>query len=114
MRAKIRHWMGLKLPSGYIAEEEREFSVWEIMKLFEDGSDLPDRPCCSLDSTSDARRVADGVVVTRGQRRDQCPEVGDVHRLEGREEPRVLERERELSADAAQKALVRLGEGVAL
>ena len=33
--------------------------VGVTMKLFEDGSDLPDRPCCSLDSTSDARRVAE-------------------------------------------------------
>ena len=33
--------------------------VCVTMKLFEDGSDLPDRPCCSLDSTSDARRVAE-------------------------------------------------------
>jgi tRNA-uridine 2-sulfurtransferase len=28
------------------------------MKLHEDGADVPDRPCCSLDSTNDARRVA--------------------------------------------------------
>ena len=33
--------------------------VGVTMKLFEDGADLPDRPCCSLDSTSDARRVAE-------------------------------------------------------
>ena len=33
--------------------------VGVTMKLFEDGSELPDRPCCSLDSTSDARRVAE-------------------------------------------------------
>lgn len=32
--------------------------VGVTMKLFEDGAELPDRPCCSLDSTSDARRVA--------------------------------------------------------
>ena len=32
--------------------------VGVTMKLFEDGAQLPDRPCCSLDSTSDARRVA--------------------------------------------------------
>lgn len=32
--------------------------VGVTMKLFEDGASLPDRPCCSLDSTSDARRVA--------------------------------------------------------
>ncbi|MDA1082377.1 MAG: tRNA 2-thiouridine(34) synthase MnmA [Gemmatimonadetes bacterium] len=33
--------------------------VGVTMKLFEDGAELPDRPCCSLDSTSDARRVAE-------------------------------------------------------
>ncbi|MBC8087207.1 MAG: tRNA 2-thiouridine(34) synthase MnmA [Phycisphaerae bacterium] len=33
--------------------------VGATMKLHEDGSDVPDRPCCSLDSTSDARRVCD-------------------------------------------------------
>jgi tRNA-specific 2-thiouridylase len=31
--------------------------VGVTMKLHQDGSDLPDRPCCSLDATSDARRV---------------------------------------------------------
>lgn len=31
--------------------------VGVTMKLHHDGSDLPDRPCCSLDATSDARRV---------------------------------------------------------
>ncbi len=33
--------------------------VGVTMKLHEDGSDVPDRPCCSLDSTSDARRVCE-------------------------------------------------------
>ena len=33
--------------------------VGVTMKLHSDGSDVPDRPCCSLDSTSDARRVCD-------------------------------------------------------
>jgi tRNA-specific 2-thiouridylase len=33
--------------------------VGVTMKLFEDGKELPDRPCCSLDATSDARRVAE-------------------------------------------------------
>lgn len=33
--------------------------VGVTMKLFSDGTDLPDRPCCSLDSTSDARRVCE-------------------------------------------------------
>jgi tRNA-specific 2-thiouridylase len=35
--------------------------VGATMKLHEDGSDIPDRPCCSLDSTSDARRVCDAL-----------------------------------------------------
>lgn len=33
--------------------------VGVTMKLHEDGKDVPDRPCCSLDSTSDARRVCE-------------------------------------------------------
>ncbi len=33
--------------------------VGVTMKLHEDGTDVPDRPCCSLDSTSDARRVCE-------------------------------------------------------
>ena len=33
--------------------------VGVTMKLFKDGGDLPDRPCCSLDSVNDARRVAE-------------------------------------------------------
>lgn len=33
--------------------------VGMTMKLHADGSDVPDRPCCSLDSTSDARRVCE-------------------------------------------------------
>jgi tRNA-specific 2-thiouridylase len=33
--------------------------VGATMKLFCHGDDLPDRPCCSLDSVNDARRVCD-------------------------------------------------------
>jgi len=33
--------------------------VGVTMKLFHDGDALPDRPCCSLDSASDARRVCE-------------------------------------------------------
>ena len=33
--------------------------VGVTMKLHGDGSDVPDRPCCSLDSISDARRVCE-------------------------------------------------------
>ncbi len=33
--------------------------VGVTMKLHDDGSEVPDRPCCSLDSTSDARRVCE-------------------------------------------------------
>ncbi len=32
--------------------------VGVTMKLHHDGADVPDRPCCSLDATNDARRVA--------------------------------------------------------
>jgi len=35
--------------------------VGVTMKLHEETTDVPDRPCCSLDSTSDARRVAQGL-----------------------------------------------------
>jgi tRNA-uridine 2-sulfurtransferase len=35
--------------------------VGVTMKLFHDGGDVPDRPCCSLDSVNDARRVAEGL-----------------------------------------------------
>ena len=31
--------------------------VGVTMKLYHDGADVPDRPCCSLDSVNDARRV---------------------------------------------------------
>lgn len=35
--------------------------VGVTMKLFKDGGDLPDRPCCSLDSVNDARRVCESL-----------------------------------------------------
>lgn len=35
--------------------------VGVTMKLFHDGGEVPDRPCCSLDSVNDARRVAEGL-----------------------------------------------------
>jgi len=35
--------------------------VGVTMKLFHDGGETPDRPCCSLDSVNDARRVAEGL-----------------------------------------------------
>lgn len=33
--------------------------VGVTMKLHDDGAEVPDRPCCSLDATSDARRVCE-------------------------------------------------------
>lgn len=36
-------------------------AVGVTMKLFHDGGDIPDRPCCSLDSVNDARRVAEAL-----------------------------------------------------
>ena len=35
--------------------------VGVTMKLFHDGGEIPDRPCCSLDSVNDARRVAESL-----------------------------------------------------
>jgi tRNA-specific 2-thiouridylase len=35
--------------------------VGVTMKLHRDGANLPDRPCCSLDSANDARRVAERI-----------------------------------------------------
>lgn len=35
--------------------------VGVTMKVFHDGGEVPDRPCCSLDSANDARRVAEGL-----------------------------------------------------
>ena len=41
---------------------ERGFDVIGVtMKLFCHGDDLPDRPCCSLDSINDARRVCEQI-----------------------------------------------------
>lgn len=37
--------------------------VGVTMKLFSDGGDLPDRPCCSLDSVNDARRVCESLEI---------------------------------------------------
>lgn len=37
--------------------------VGVTMKLHSDGTELPDRPCCSLDSANDARRVAERIGV---------------------------------------------------
>ena len=61
-----------------------------------------------------ARGVADGVVVTRIERRDQRLEVGDVHRLDGLVQTRVLEGQREEGADALQDFAVGAGERILL
>lgn len=37
--------------------------VGVTMKLYHDGADVPDRPCCSLDSVNDARRVCEQIGV---------------------------------------------------
>jgi len=37
--------------------------VGVTMKLYADGADVPDRPCCSLDSVNDARRVCEALGV---------------------------------------------------
>ena len=43
---------GLLVRAGYDV-------VGVTMKLFHDGGEVPDRPCCSLESVNDARRVAE-------------------------------------------------------
>ena len=35
--------------------------VGVTMKLHHDGAEVPDKPCCSLDSVNDARRVAERI-----------------------------------------------------
>jgi tRNA-specific 2-thiouridylase len=35
--------------------------VGATMKLHHDGADIPDKPCCSLDSVNDARRIAERI-----------------------------------------------------
>jgi len=35
--------------------------VGATMKLHSDGADVPDKPCCSLDSVNDARRIAERI-----------------------------------------------------
>ena len=35
--------------------------VGATMKLYKDGEEVPDKPCCSLDSVNDARRVAERI-----------------------------------------------------
>lgn len=42
-----------------LLQEQGYDVVGVTMKLHEDGSDVPDKPCCSLDATSDARRVCE-------------------------------------------------------
>ncbi|HEU4584533.1 MAG TPA: asparagine synthase-related protein, partial [Gemmatimonadaceae bacterium] len=37
--------------------------IGATMKLFCYGDDVPDRPCCSLDSIDDARRVCESIGV---------------------------------------------------
>jgi tRNA-specific 2-thiouridylase len=44
--------------AGMLVEQGYEV-VGATMKLFCHGEDVPDRPCCSLDSVNDARRVCD-------------------------------------------------------
>ena len=43
--------------AGYLLLEQGYDVVGVTMKLFCHGDEVPDRPCCSLDSINDARRV---------------------------------------------------------
>ncbi len=42
-----------------VLQEQGYDVVGVTMKLHDDGAEVPDKPCCSLDATSDARRVCD-------------------------------------------------------
>lgn len=42
-----------------VLQEQGYDVVGVTMKLHEDGAEVPDKPCCSLDATSDARRVCE-------------------------------------------------------
>ncbi len=42
-----------------LLQEQGYDVVGVTMKLHDDGADVPDKPCCSLDATSDARRVCE-------------------------------------------------------
>ena len=35
--------------------------IGATMKLHSDGAEVPDKPCCSLDSVNDARRIAERI-----------------------------------------------------
>src|SRR5688500_12069606 len=48
--------------AGLLVEQGYE-AIGATMKLFCHDDDLPDRPCCSLDSVNDARRVCDSLGV---------------------------------------------------
>ena len=52
--------------------------VGVTMKLYHDGADVPDRPCCSLDSVNDARRVCEHLGVPHYVLNMQAPFSRDV------------------------------------
>ena len=52
--------------------------VGVTMKLYHDGADVPDRPCCSLDSVNDARRVCEHLGVPHYVLNMQAPFARDV------------------------------------
>ena len=52
--------------------------VGVTMKLYHDGADVPDRPCCSLDSVNDARRVCEAIGVPHYVLNLQAPFGRDV------------------------------------
>ena len=64
MRARVLVAMSGGVDSSVAAAllvEQGYDVIGATMKLFCYGDDVPDRPCCSLDSINDARRVCEGL-----------------------------------------------------
>ena len=59
-----------------ILAEEGYDVVGATMKLFCHGDDLPDRPCCSLDSVNDARRICQQLGVPLERRPPRTRQFG--------------------------------------
>ena len=109
--------------------------VGATMKLFCYGDDVPDRPCCSLDSINDARRVCEQLGVphyvlnlesafghdviddfvgeyARGPHADSLRSLQHVHEVprpaaQGGRDRRALDRHRPLRANAQRRAAPR-------
>ncbi len=64
--------------SAALLKREGYDVVGATMKLYHDGVDVPDRPCCSLDSVNDARRVCERIGVPHYVLNMQAPFERDV------------------------------------